>query len=439
MAFAVPDGGRVSAIILDRLRLAIPCENGVAAFDVAEFFEDGFGGHRVTAGAEVPLEVADPENKFRERGGARVQFDAEKLVGIDGVGGEVEEHVFPKAGRHVEDFAFEAFEVFERDVEEVAGPAGWVEDGDFAELVVKPPDLVAGLVKASGLGVDEGGSADGVPFGAEGFDDGREDEAFDVGAGRVVGSELVAFPGVECAFEQGAEDRGFDVLPLHRRGLDQDAELRAVERKDRRILEDAAVEAEELLVEDDREFGAGLHLGEEGFQLRHEALGRGTQAFQQPAKTILRQQPDILGEHAEQAAGEEFGDEARSVSGLFQRRGEDGQVSGDLAGDGGADLRGVEGERVEPDPAEAFADGFLREIREPDAEPARVGEGEVGFPGLREVGKNLEAVADIDDEKEWRVGLVNRERAGVSLGLPPGFEHGIVPCVAAANGSGFFL
>ena len=36
-------------------------------------------------GAEVPLEVADPEDQVGDRGGAGVDLDAEELVGVDRV------------------------------------------------------------------------------------------------------------------------------------------------------------------------------------------------------------------------------------------------------------------------------------------------------------------------------------------------------------------
>jgi hypothetical protein len=66
-------------------------EDGVAALDVVEFFEDGLGRGRRAVDAEVPLEVADPEDEFGEGGGAGVELDAEDLVGIDGGALQVEE------------------------------------------------------------------------------------------------------------------------------------------------------------------------------------------------------------------------------------------------------------------------------------------------------------------------------------------------------------
>ena len=60
----------------------------------------------------------------------------------------------------------------------------------------------------------EGGGAGVLPVGAEGLDEGGQDEALDVGARGVVGAELVALAGAEGAFEQGAEDGGLDLAPV---------------------------------------------------------------------------------------------------------------------------------------------------------------------------------------------------------------------------------
>ena len=60
-----------------------------------------------------------------------------------------------------------------------------------------------------------------APFGAQWFDHRRQHQAFDVGARRVVRAEFVAVFSAERALQQGAEDRGFDVVPLRFGGLDQ--------------------------------------------------------------------------------------------------------------------------------------------------------------------------------------------------------------------------
>jgi hypothetical protein len=95
------------------------------------------------------LEVADPEDEFGDGGGAGVDLEAEELVRIDGLGaGEVEEcrPVSPKLVGAVEHLAFEALDLLEGDVEEVAGAAGGVEDAEVEQRrSVEGADGGAGL------------------------------------------------------------------------------------------------------------------------------------------------------------------------------------------------------------------------------------------------------------------------------------------------------
>ena len=77
----------------------LPREDGVAALDVVEGAEDGFGRNALAVDFEMPLEVADPQDKLGDGGGARVQLDAEELVGVDGVGPELEPEVFPELSK----------------------------------------------------------------------------------------------------------------------------------------------------------------------------------------------------------------------------------------------------------------------------------------------------------------------------------------------------
>jgi hypothetical protein len=93
------------------------------------------------------LEVADPEDEVGYDGCSRVEVDAEELVRVDGV----ELLRLAEGGEGFEDFAFEALEVFEGDVEKVSGAAGGVEDEGVAELAM---ELAGGL--------DGGGSVAGV-------------------------------------------------------------------------------------------------------------------------------------------------------------------------------------------------------------------------------------------------------------------------------------
>ena len=61
--------------------------------------------------------------------------------------------------------------------------------------------LFLGLFVLALGGEGEGGGLYGGPFLAQGFDNGGQDEAFDIGAWVVVCAEFVALVGVEGAFE----------------------------------------------------------------------------------------------------------------------------------------------------------------------------------------------------------------------------------------------
>ena len=111
--------------------------------------------------------------------------------------------------------------MFERDVEEVAGAAGGVEDFGVAELVMERFELFNRLVALALLGVKNRGDADGVPFLADRLDNRGHDEAFDVRPRRVARPQLVPLDRVECPLQQRAKNRRFNVLPLFARRLDQ--------------------------------------------------------------------------------------------------------------------------------------------------------------------------------------------------------------------------
>jgi hypothetical protein len=58
--------------------------------DVVEVTDNWDRWLSVAAGAEVPLEVADPEDEVGDDGGAGVDLDAEELVGVDSEAGVFE-------------------------------------------------------------------------------------------------------------------------------------------------------------------------------------------------------------------------------------------------------------------------------------------------------------------------------------------------------------
>ncbi|HBJ87560.1 MAG TPA: hypothetical protein DDZ88_27630, partial [Verrucomicrobiales bacterium] len=113
-----------SIFIKHRLRLAVVGQHSVAALDVLEGAQDRLGRGALAVDFEVPLQVADPQHEFGDGGGTRIELDAEKLVGIDGVGLQLQLHVLAKLRGEVEHLAFEDFHLLEGDVEEIAAAAG---------------------------------------------------------------------------------------------------------------------------------------------------------------------------------------------------------------------------------------------------------------------------------------------------------------------------
>ncbi len=80
---AIPAGEQLAGLVVRGL-LRIPGEHGVAAFDVAVVVHHGFSHALVAPGADLPLQVADPQHELGQGGGAFVDLDAEQLLEGDG-------------------------------------------------------------------------------------------------------------------------------------------------------------------------------------------------------------------------------------------------------------------------------------------------------------------------------------------------------------------
>jgi hypothetical protein len=420
------------ALLVEHGLGAVVGEDGVAVLDVVEVLDDGLGRGDAAAGAEVPLEVADPQDQLGDGGGARVHLQAEELVRIDGEAGHFQRSLLvaePVEG--VEDFAFEALEVLQGDVEEIAGAARGVEDAHFAEAAVEALHFGGGFLRFALAVEGDGGGLGGVPLGAQRLDDGGHDEALDVGARGVVRAELVALDGIERALQQGAEDGGLDIAPVGARRLDEQLKLVVGEREGGGVLEEAAIEVAHFFAEHGGE-AAGLHAAPQFLDHRHELVGVAVEALEQVDEAVLRQQLDVFRKHGEERAHEEGGDGFRAVAALFQRSGEASEALRDLAGDAGAASRGVERLRVGPREAERLAHVGVAQPGEQDAVALRIGERDVGAAGTGELGVEFDTVANIDDDKQRRTAFAGGQRAGVLLGLAAGLEHGFIPRRAAA-------
>ena len=406
-------------------------EDGIADFDIVECAQNRIGGH-AALGADVPLEVADPEDEFGDCGGAGVEFEAKELVRVDGVTFETTQNILAaEVGEDFEDFAFEAFYEFEGDVKEVAGAAGGIEDAGFTERVVEGADGGDGFFGVIlGFEAFDGGQHVG-PVGAEGFDDGGDDEAFDVGAGGVVGAEAAAFGLVEGLFEEGAEDGGIDLAPVVGGGLSEFADFLAAERENGAGFEEFAVEAADLGFDGVGE-AAGIHGFPELADEAGEVVGGGFAALEEVAEGGFGEEADILGEHGEEAAHEEVGGDFGRVAGGFEGFGDGGEAFGDGAGDAGGAAGGVEGAGVGPEGAEEGLGFGFAEVFEVDAEGLAIGELDVVAALAGEVGEDFDDVADVEDEDEGGPTVVGGEGAGVGFGLAAGVLHEDVPGAAGA-------
>ena len=156
---------------------AVVGEHGVAAFDVFEIAQDGARRQAGAARAEVPLQVADPQHQLGDGGGARVEFEAEELVRVDGEAFGFEALLGTTQGladavREVEDFAFEALHVFERDVEEIGRAAGGVEHAHLTQAVVEGVDFGERGGGLAFVGEQQRGGLDVGPLFAQRRDDG---------------------------------------------------------------------------------------------------------------------------------------------------------------------------------------------------------------------------------------------------------------------------
>ena len=220
-------------------------------FDVVESLDDRFGRKGGSApSAEVPLEEADPENEVGDSRGAGIQLDAFELVGIDG------KACLPQAllsvtetFKGVVDLSLEALQVFEGNVEEIAGAAGGIEDFQRAEAAAEFEENVDCVRSFASALQGERGSLDIGPVAAKRFDDGGDDEPFDIRPWSIVRSQSVTLAFVQGALQKGAKDGWLHVFPFGDSGEAEDVELTAIEREGFDGFEEAAVKVQDVLAQ----------------------------------------------------------------------------------------------------------------------------------------------------------------------------------------------
>ena len=136
-------------------------------------------------------------------------------------------------------------------------------------------------------------------------------------------------------------------------------------------------------------------------------------------EAVLRQQLDVFCEHREERAHEEGGNGFGAVAAFFQRSGEQSQALCDLAGDAGASEGRVERLRVGPRAAEGLAHVDVAESGEQDTVTLRIRERDVSAAGAGELGVELDAVPDIDDNEQRRAAFARGQSAGILCSACP--------------------
>ena len=358
-----------------------------------------------------------------------------------------EHAVAAESGLHL---ALDPLEVLERDVEEVAGPAGGVEHTDrrepgevAAELGEDGPAGVA-VVFLSGLdalggglgrvGLDlRHGRLRRVPLLAERVDHGWDHEAFDVGPRRVVRAELMALAGVEGPFQERPEDGRLYLAPVRLGRGEEEFELVGRERERVGLGEEAAVEPAERRLEVGRE-AAPVHRRPERLERVREDVEVVAVAAEEAGERALGDEPGVLSEHREEAPAEEPEHGVGRGARRLQRGRELGERGGQFARDSRLPPRRVERLGVGPGEAEPLADPGTAEVVERGPVRPVVGERDVAL-GVAEVGVEVEAVPHVARDDERRHGLLDAvevEVPGVALGLALGRRHRPVPRRRAA-------
>ena len=327
--------------------------------------------------------------------------------------------------------ALQPFHHFQRDIEEVARATGGVQHFGFAQPRVEVADELLCVVRLAVFGQALHGGLHIAPILAQRFDDGGRDEPLHIGARRVMRAQLVALAFVQRAFEQRAEDRGFDLFPVGFGGFDEQVQLEVVERQRVRLLEQAAIELFQVLGQDGRK-SACVHCIPQAFERRLSVFRVAAQFLELVGKAFTRDQVHIFREHREKAAHEEPGNGFTVMALTFKALAQFGQVGRDVACDLGGFQGRIEAVGVSPDRVQQVA-GFLRaQVFKMDAKPVPVRKLVVALTLPRKVGVEFDQVAHIDHHQKRGPSVFLRYGTRVTVCLISRLEHGVVKPSATA-------
>ena len=150
-----------------------------------------------------------------------------------------------------------------------------------------------------------------LPFCEKGANDHRIDDPHDLVPIGVVGAELGTLVGVEAPLEERPEDRRVYLRPVERRCSERCFDPYLVEREGAVVVEESAVEPSHLLESDPP---SCRHRAEQISSENFEFLWAGAGVLEHPGEHVVREQADILGEHAEDESVHEVCDCLRIVA-----------------------------------------------------------------------------------------------------------------------------
>ena len=301
---------------------AVGRQDRVSALDGVQRLEDRVARLR-EAVAPHPLEFADPDRHPGELGRVGIDLDA-----LDVGRADLRKRALQAQRLRLELHAMlEVLERLQREVEEIARAAGRVEHREPAQPVEKRPVPPLGFLsplrargwrlgsfRALELGGDLG--LLDSPLGEQRSDHHRLDQQHDLVPVRVVRAELGALAGIEAALEQRSEDRRVDLRPVQVRCRQHRLDVGPLQRQRVGVVEEPAVEPGHRLEADPA--AEGHHPEELAGEFAE--LGRCRLCVaQHPREHVVRQQADVVGEHAEDEPVDEVRDRLRVVAAIAKR------------------------------------------------------------------------------------------------------------------------
>ena len=208
----IPAGKRFAIDIAQHFDFVV-MQDRVFLLDGAIGVEHGFADLVQPHGFDLPFEIADPQDEIGNRHGAVVDFEAVELARVYRFAIHHEARfVFTEAFSRLQHFAFQPLHQFQRHIKEVSRAAGRIKHAGGAELVVESLDGFQSLCRVF-LAQGFHQRFHFFPIGAQRLDDGGNDDAFHIGARRVMGTQLGTLGRIERAFEKGAKNGGFHIRP----------------------------------------------------------------------------------------------------------------------------------------------------------------------------------------------------------------------------------